>query len=359
MTVDKKLSQTFQIANLIATCLVISIHYNSKMHIPISNMGDWNFLIQEFITNGIARIAVPFFALSAGFFFFLKYKNIQDYKSNIRKRYSSLVIPYLIACSFIFVIDYIHFGILKELPYTLTLQSIADDIILHPLSVQFWFLRDLIILCILSPLLFLLIKHLSTLFVFILLILWSTNTQITPLLSGRELITIETLTFFSIGAYISIKKIKINSITNSTIIPIIISGLLFVVLIAIRIYIDPTTSFKNLGSTIGVSIILYKVTILVGLYWLLITSSHLLNEKLIYLSSFTYFAFLYHLLPLSKVITKSASLIMDDEYQFYITFPLATLLAFSLAIFVNRYFDHLYKITTGNRTPDKILKRLS
>ena len=75
MKITKEASISFQIANLIATILVIAIHYNSKHHIDYYDLS-FNFYLQEYITNGIARIAVPFFALSAGIFFFINYQGL-------------------------------------------------------------------------------------------------------------------------------------------------------------------------------------------------------------------------------------------------------------------------------------------
>ena len=66
---EKKISSGLMVANLIATILIIAIHYTSKGHlIQLTEIGGWNYLFQEFITNGIARIAVPFFALFFGYF---------------------------------------------------------------------------------------------------------------------------------------------------------------------------------------------------------------------------------------------------------------------------------------------------
>lgn len=360
MKITRQISETFQVTNLLATVMVIAIHYNTKRHIPVADPVDLNFWIQEFLTNGVARMAVPFFALSAGLFFFLNYKGSENYIPNLKKRYSSILIPYLLACSFIFFANYLDFGIWKGQPYPITPAILLNDIVLHPQSVQFWFLRDLIVLCVMSPVLFLVITRMGELYMALLALLWLTDTEALPLIAERELIAIETLFFFSVGAYLSIKKVNFESVLADKSMPFILSvGVAFFVLIGVRIQLDPYSSFRQAGDYFSMSLALYKVAIIAGLYWTLIVSYRLRFSKLIYLSSFTYFAFLYHLMPLSKFVTKSATYIVDDSHQFYLAFPVATISVFLIAILLNRYIERVYALLTGNRTPDKVLSRTS
>ena len=62
-------------------------------------------------------------------------------------------------------------------------------------------------------------------------------------------------------------------------------------------------------------------------------------------------------MPLSKFVTKATSLFIDDEYLFYINFPVATLSVFLLAILFNSKLQPVYNVVTGSRSPDKVLKR--
>src|SRR5207245_2915026 len=57
----RTLSNALTVANLLAILLIVAIHYNTKS--AIASTANWNYIVQEFITNGIARAAVPLFAL--------------------------------------------------------------------------------------------------------------------------------------------------------------------------------------------------------------------------------------------------------------------------------------------------------
>src|SRR5690554_2320395 len=102
---DHRTSDTFRVANLIAIFLVVAIHYNSKHYIDVSSGLGFNYYFQEWLTNSIARVSVPFFAFVAGFFYYLKFRTVRDYLPQLQKRFLSLIVPYFIAVLMILVHD--------------------------------------------------------------------------------------------------------------------------------------------------------------------------------------------------------------------------------------------------------------
>jgi surface polysaccharide O-acyltransferase-like enzyme len=68
MNISKDVSSSLMIANLMAMLLVVTIHYNSKGSIDTSFGYDLNYIIQESLTNGFARSAVPIFARPCKYF---------------------------------------------------------------------------------------------------------------------------------------------------------------------------------------------------------------------------------------------------------------------------------------------------
>jgi fucose 4-O-acetylase-like acetyltransferase len=92
MNIDRKISGTLMSANLIATILVIAIHYGTKGTEP----GTLNYIFQEFLTNGVARIAVPFFALMSGYFMAATLHK-KSYIDVLLNKANSLLIPFLVA----------------------------------------------------------------------------------------------------------------------------------------------------------------------------------------------------------------------------------------------------------------------
>ena len=103
MQINKPLSYALMIANLIATILVIAIHYRSKVLLTPNTLINYNYLFQEFFTNGVAKISVPFFAMISGFFLVEKLGGKAAYISVLKNKAITLVLPYVIASSVIFV----------------------------------------------------------------------------------------------------------------------------------------------------------------------------------------------------------------------------------------------------------------
>ncbi len=98
MEISKQISKAFQIGNLIATILVVAIHCNSMKEI---NSLDCNYYFQQFLTNGIARVAVPFFAFASGFFLLAKMR--ESYVGVIKSRINSIILPYFFCLTIIFI----------------------------------------------------------------------------------------------------------------------------------------------------------------------------------------------------------------------------------------------------------------
>lgn len=358
MIISKNVSEGFQIANLLATVLVISIHYNSKYHIPVTDIGSWNYILQEYVTNALSRIAVPFFAFSAGVFFFLKYIDLNSYVSNLKKRSRTLLIPYLIGCSVVLVCEYI-LRLMHGEEYELGILQLLRNAYLHPYSVQYWFLRDLMLLSAISPLIFWLNKSTKGLISVVWGCFWLFEIPVTPKLEGWYLINIETLFFFSLGgAFVGWGAKAFNVFENADFRLSVFFLFVFASLMALRVYLAPTfNNWYRVDFSIQ-TLLLHKLAIVIGIFGLISLSCKIKSDKLLYVSGFTFFVFLYHLFPLSKVITKIGNFIVADQYLFYLTFPLATIMSFGIAQLFNKYAKYFYDLLSGARDPSKAMKRL-
>ena len=146
--------------------LVFFIHSSSYGQYPdggtlISTVNDkLGFFFQESIT----RFAVPLFFILAGIAFFRDYDN-SKYFSKLKSRLHTLVIPYLvwntlwmlfnILCSYTFISS---FFVGREI-FELTLPNILEGIFYYGCNLPFWFLLDLILFVIASPLINLVIRN--------------------------------------------------------------------------------------------------------------------------------------------------------------------------------------------------------
>ena len=121
-----------------------------------------------------------------------------------------------------------------------------------PMCFQFWFLRDLIIVSLLSPIVFLIAKKWRFL-VLALLALWFFDYKI-PLPGLNSSV----ITFFTLGAFLSLNKMTDKDVPQS-------SFNIFVILYFVLFTIEVALYNTNLSDTICFHLI-YKVGVLIGVF---------------------------------------------------------------------------------------------
>ncbi len=193
----------------ILTVLVVFIHSKitpEQINFLTANGRDVTFpnssfvrVIEDLITRGLGCCAVPMFFFISGFILF---KKNEQYKVLIQKKLHSLVIPFLL-WTFINIIFFViingNFSVLKSL----TLYE-WEKVVLgygneytNPLLGTFWFMRDLIIISLISPIIVFLIKKFPVEYGFAIVILLFNKIEF---ISFYERIGTG-LCFFSLGGY--------------------------------------------------------------------------------------------------------------------------------------------------------------
>lgn len=171
-------SDKIKVLSFIAIILVLYIH--SDFHdYPNEILGmEFNHYLQDIITGKLGRCAVPLFFMISGFLFFQHVVTLKDIFVKIKKRVKTLLIPYIIAALFfplfLFLIEYIPFATKMSNGVSIVTEFqepigdlfygifISKDGSISPWAFHLWYLRDLIIIVIFSPLLFLLKKWLKS-----------------------------------------------------------------------------------------------------------------------------------------------------------------------------------------------------
>ena len=233
--------------------LVIFIHMNPVADIQsvgylILNLSSWYDIITTLVGT-IASIAVPCFFMFSGYLFFNKLKewNKTVYFSKVKIRLRTLVLPYILfnlsaiilsALPKILKADgsiYPYLNILIENWYRIfwnynSWGADAQNIIGQPLSPNYgpyvlplWFLRDLIVMVFISPIVYYWIKYTKVHGLVILFFFYYTNIFIE--ISGySQRLFLMAFFFFSLGAFFSInKKNIVISLRKHQIIWLIIS----------------------------------------------------------------------------------------------------------------------------------------
>jgi len=159
----------------------------------------------------IGETGVPGFFFISGYLFFLSKKS---YKQKLETRFHTLFIPYLLWNGLLlalYIISYIvghpqdinhrniaDFGIIDYLRLFWDRGSF-DNGNFVPLLCPLWYIRNLLIMSILSPLLYYIIRYARELFLFVITIWW--------MLTYHNAFIPQTILFFSLGAYFSILQV--------------------------------------------------------------------------------------------------------------------------------------------------------
>ena len=151
-------------------------------------------LVSWLISHVIFGLCVPCFFLISGYLFFNNCDfNLYEYKSKLIKRVRTLLIPFILwnviytLCYVIFRLDIFKdseeivglvpwlqqsSGIIKNLCRWLYGVFINFNGSSAPIDVPFWYLRDLICMCIISPIVFLYVKYSKFFGLIICLLVW-------------------------------------------------------------------------------------------------------------------------------------------------------------------------------------------
>ncbi len=241
---DSLLSRTVEWLRYPLMLLIVLIHTDTTLLTSMPQ--DGLSAIFYYITRTIVRVAVPMFFIISGYFFFRKPDifSMEAYWAKIKKRVLTLLVPYIFWNYFVWAFQ---MGVVVWQGHadwiardTFTLPNIVDVVVGWgegyqgmPKAFQLWFLRDLMIVCLLSPLLHLLLKNRRS---YVLLLLF-TVFYLMPWPDNWHLIFMRfpsALLFFSVGAYWGIHNKNIINIVRK--IPIWLSALLTILLLVVHVW---------------------------------------------------------------------------------------------------------------------------
>jgi len=187
------------------------------------------------IWNYLGHCTTPCFFLISGFLFFYKNDKLtfELYKEKIRKRASSLLRPYLFWVTLVYlwsVFVNVWSGVRgADLTTSQFFQLVYDQLTslsLHdiywrnpdsgcPYYIILWYVRDLMLLSLLTPVIYILTRYVPWLFLAVLFGTFFTDTLHVPIIAPRGVF------FFSLGAFLSLKKLSIPTILENKVFRII------------------------------------------------------------------------------------------------------------------------------------------
>ncbi len=213
---NDQLSQKLKALSFAAIILVVFIHsYNEEINFVSGELtGGKSYsvlFVENFISKGIARIAVPLFFLISGFLFYLSFNfTVSGILDKYKKRLKSLVVPYLFWSVFGLLLELF----LQSLPWSrnfFTRELIADysfsklvnTILVDPITYQLWFIRDLIMLVMFSPIIWYLTTSTKGKWILILVVFWYLRPKTFELFSNEGLL------FFTLGCFFAGNKTRL------------------------------------------------------------------------------------------------------------------------------------------------------
>lgn len=148
------------------------------MYIHAKNSADYSFegvdatpiyTLNQILSETFGRIGVPFFFMQSGYWMFrfdIQKADIKVWKGKLKKKIRTLIIPYLLWNAYGIVV----FMILTNLPgqpfylnegqtVNFSVQTLYEGLILSKYNFPYWFMRDLIMITVFSPILALLLKN--------------------------------------------------------------------------------------------------------------------------------------------------------------------------------------------------------
>lgn len=208
---NKKLLDTIAILRFPCTCMVVFIHSHFSKFVNGSVISLSEFPLYSnlsyLISEVLCRIAVPFFFVSSGYLFFFKPEvfNFATYKNKIKKRIYTLLIPYLFwngITLLLLVINNVFFksnNLIADLDFINCIEVFWDRGDGMPICYPLWYVRDLMVMVSLSPLIYYFLQKLNIWIVCVAAVFWLFSKDN---ISG--IINPSGIFFFCLGAYISI-----------------------------------------------------------------------------------------------------------------------------------------------------------
>lgn len=204
---------------------VLYIHaYGSTVHLSSESVGlaHTSYLVEFvrfFVSYGVARVAVPLFFMISGYLLFKERRfSLELYRSKLQKRVGTLLIPFLfwnIATLLLYMLGeripqtarFFSHGNILATYHAMDYANAIFGIWSLPVAYQFWFVRDLMLLVLLSPIVYFLAAGRVRLLAL-------------PLLSGLYLAGLwnlpwpglEATFFFFLGVYLSLQRVDVNRV---------------------------------------------------------------------------------------------------------------------------------------------------
>lgn len=358
MNIDELQSKTIDSLRFPLILGVILIHSYSRsitlngVEVLFADSFPINNIVQSLFSRVMGMFCVPVFFFMSGFLFFLNCDmDFLNYKGKINNRVRTLLIPYLFwnflvlllyftAQSIPSISTFVNQPLIRNfgfMDYVNAFLGFDDG---KPIAFQFWFIRDLFMVSLLTPLLKLMLSYSKYWGILVLGIVWYFNSL---LIIPEYILT--AFFFFAFGAYFSYNKISFISFFRKYFFFIVV---VYPIIATLDLFTDGmlyNPFIHNLNIVAGVIFCFNIVSFF-------IEKGSIHNIKILSQSSFFVFAMHEPLLSfIRKILYKILS--PDSEIMLLIIYfagmAITACIAFFIYCYLKKYFPVLLQITTGKR----------
>lgn len=328
--------------------LIILLHCYSTVGLP-GNHGMYFRILYPF-SLWLGETGVPGFFFISGFLFFYSKK---DYQQKLGTRFHTLLIPYLLWNALLLALYLVAF--IAGYPQDINGKNITDYTLIDyirvfwdrgsydngnfvPILCPFWYIRNLLIMSILSPLIYYIIKYVREIFLLAVAIWW--------LSTPHNAFISQTILFFCLGAYFSILKMNPLEVFDKQRKWYITLCVIFAVadIVLHTIYVTP------------INLQIHRFALIFNIPALFLLADyrcqHGYTSKLLPHAAFIVFSVHY---PIVVVMRKACAIKLGDVSDlihislYFVCVILATAISILIYMGLDKYLSKVKNILSGNR----------
>lgn len=344
------------VVSFFLSMLVVLIHNHSfDGYVYTGVLGTILKYLGDFLTSGITGVAIRMFFVISGALFYRNYtykETLGKYKSRVK----TLLVPYLIWCSFytvaIMLLNMTPLRNFVALEADISQKNILLGIFLNYYYKSFWFIFNLIIFTILAPVFYTVLKnkHIGVFAICVIILLYSIGIRIpeTIVISGDEYNVFwkaDSIIFYMIGAYIGIHLWEQFTEKQNKKIALISAG----VFVACGVYITLAPRFN--WPITDLAFVLLMIVFCTSLWFMFDMFDFSKRPKAVFEFSFMMFALNFYLgVYISKIL-----FVLLPKMQIFCLVNLAVTLLieltfiFGASFILKRYMPKFYSLITGSR----------
>ncbi|CDN55687.1 Succinoglycan biosynthesis protein ExoH [Neorhizobium galegae bv. officinalis bv. officinalis str. HAMBI 1141] len=351
MTVDPNISSRINLMRILLISGILFVHVphdpDTSPFLGLNGLFDW---LRVFLGDSLFRIGVPCLSAISGYLLFQRGWETFNYSKTLRSKAKTVLLPFLLwnlgLLGAMFVIQRVDMGVgyFPDLWNISTRELLSNAFATEglPINIPLYFLRDLIVCILLSPILAVLVRRFPAATLGVLFLL-----AITPMLTVGIVLKKSILFSFTLGIFLALYQVDLKSADRFAG-PGTAVMLAAAVLLSIGLYWTgpdfpwPLDMARNALSILGA-----------GGFWLMsaIIIRSWIGQRLAATGSLSFWMFCAHypLLVLMWMVWNRVA--GDDLYPLF--YGVAAVASFVILVVSNRLVSHrmrgLYEVLTGSR----------